>query len=199
VVLSNLRLEKEYYEAEYEVKKPDDKKLDGKMNEVINEIREIIRAQKEVASDQMEIIDSLTNDEPNRIIDAIAQGSTFLPIVRRQKMLEELDPAKRADQLVKYVDSKKASADIETQLSKKIKNRVDEQQREYYLREKLKAIKDELGDMDGEGDDLQKYRKRLEDEPFPENIKNRILQEINRAEGMPAASSESNITRTYID
>jgi ATP-dependent Lon protease len=97
------------------------------------------------------------------------------------------------------VDSKKASADIETQLSKKIKNRVDEQQREYYLREKLKAIKDELGDMDGEGDDLQKYRKRLEDEPFPENIKNRILQEINRAEGMPAASSESNITRTYID
>jgi hypothetical protein len=66
------------------------------MNEVINEIREIIRAQKEVASDQMEIIDSLTNDEPNRIIDAIAQGSTFLPIVRRQKMLEELDPAKRA-------------------------------------------------------------------------------------------------------
>jgi ATP-dependent Lon protease len=199
VALSNLRLEKEYYEAEYEVKKPDDKKLDGKMNEVINEIREIIRAQKEVASDQMEIIDSLTNDEPNRIIDAIAQGSTFLPIVRRQKMLEELDPAKRADQLVKYVDSKKASADIETQLSKKIKNRVDEQQREYYLREKLKAIKDELGDMDGEGDDLQKYRKRLEDEPFPENIKNRILQEINRAEGMPAASSESNITRTYID
>jgi ATP-dependent Lon protease len=199
VALFNLRLEKEYYEAEYEVKKPDDKKLDGKMNEVINEIREIIRAQKEVASDQMEIIDSLTNDEPNRIIDAIAQGSTFLPIVRRQKMLEELDPAKRADQLVKYVDSKKASADIETQLSKKIKNRVDEQQREYYLREKLKAIKDELGDMDGEGDDLQKYRKRLEDEPFPENIKNRILQEINRAEGMPAASSESNITRTYID
>jgi hypothetical protein len=77
VALSNLRLEKEYYEAEYEVKKPDDKKLDGKMNEVINEIREIIRAQKEVASDQMEIIDSLTNDEPNRIIDAIAQGSTI--------------------------------------------------------------------------------------------------------------------------
>lgn len=146
-----------------------------------------------------ELVSQAINDDPNTIVDSIAHGSPFLPLERRQKMLEELDPLVRLDQLVEYLSSKRQSADIETSLTKKIKSRVDEQQREYYLREKLKAIKDELGDMDGEGDDLAKYRKRLEEEPFPENIKKRILQEIDRAEGMPAASSESNITRTYID
>jgi ATP-dependent Lon protease len=197
--ISNITIDKGFFEAESEVLKVVEKTSPQDRDAVLEAIKNIIKSQKELPIDINEIVARASNEDPNTIVDSIAHGSPFLPLERRQKMLEELDPLVRLDQLVEYLSSKRQSADIETSISKKIKSRVDEQQREYYLREKLKAIKDELGDIDGEGDDLAKYRKRLEEEPFPENIKKRILQELDRAEGMPAASSEANITRTYID
>ncbi|AUM62554.1 endopeptidase La [Spiroplasma monobiae] len=191
---------KDFYIANYELKdslKSSDKDA---LDKITKYIKAMISSQDEFPSEVEEIINSASSDlDPNFIVDSAANLMPFMPIDKKQAMLEELDPVKRIEIINDFLDEKRQSADIESTISKKIKSRVDEQQREFYLREKLKAIKEELGDMDGEGDDLAKYRKRLETEPFPENIKKRILSEIDKCEGMPAASSEANITRTYID
>ncbi|WP_338985512.1 endopeptidase La [Spiroplasma endosymbiont of Diplazon laetatorius] len=190
----------EFYIANYEVKdslKSSDKEA---LDKITKHIKAMISSQDEFPAEVEEIINSASNDiDPNFIVDSAANLMPFMPIDKKQAMLEELDPVKRIEIINDFLDEKRQSADIESSISKKIKSRVDEQQREFYLREKLKAIKEELGDLDGEGDDLAKYRKRLETEPFPENIKKRILSELDKCEGMPAASSEANITRTYID
>ncbi|WP_342275084.1 endopeptidase La [Spiroplasma endosymbiont of Cantharis lateralis] len=199
IEISDIEL-KEFYIANYKVK--DSLKSSNKeaLDKITKYIKAMISSQDEFPSEVGDIIKtSAANVDPNFIVDSAANLMPFMPIEKKQAMLEELDPVKRIEIINDFLDEKRQSADIESSISKKIKSRVDEQQREFYLREKLKAIKEELGDMDGEGDDLAKYKKRLESEPFPENIKKRILSEIDKCEGMPASSSEANITRTYID
>ncbi|AGR41013.1 endopeptidase La [Spiroplasma taiwanense] len=190
----------DFYSAEYIEKenlKTNDKEA---LTKITKYIKAMISSQDEFPSEIDEIIKSASVDaDPNFIVDSAAHLMPFMPIDKKQLILEELDPVKRIEIINEFLDEKRQSADIESSISKKIKSKVDEQQREFYLREKLKAIKEELGDMDGEGDDLKKYRTRLENEPFPENIKKRILQEIDKCEALPAASSEANIIRTYID
>ena len=80
-----------------------------------------------------------------------------------------------------------------------MRKKMDQQQREFFLREKLKAIKEELGEIEENPNDLQKYLIRLENEPFPEVIKQRVRSEISRVEQLPTASSEANLLITYID
>ncbi|WP_339029391.1 endopeptidase La [Spiroplasma endosymbiont of Cantharis nigra] len=199
IEISDIEL-KEFYIANYKVK--DSLKSSNKeaLDKITKYIKAMISSQDEFPSEVGDIIKtSAANVDPNFIVDSAANLMPFMPIEKKQAMLEELDPVKRIEIINDFLDEKRQSADIESSISKKIKSRVDEQQREFYLREKLKAIKEELGDIDGEGDDLAKYKKRLESEPFPENIKKRILSEIDKCEGMPASSSEANITRTYID
>lgn len=146
------------------------------------------------------VISQITDGmEAAEIIDKMAQFLPYLTIEKRQALLAEPNVKKRLDLLVKDISGQKQAGIIEKELTNKIKDRIDEQQKEYYLREKLRAIKEELGEIDGKSNELNRYLERLETEPFPENIKERIREEIARCDEMPQASSESNILRTYID
>ncbi|PPE05207.1 endopeptidase La [Williamsoniiplasma lucivorax] len=133
--------------------------------------------------------------------DLINQMATLTPEQKTEALIE-FDPFKRLELLISSfkapVQKIENSAEVENDISRKIKDRMDKQQREYYLREKLKTIKDELGD-DGDGDVIQKYRNRLETEPFPKAIKDKILASINKMETMQGMSAEVNVERNYID
>lgn len=135
----------------------------------------------------------------SEIIDKMSQFLPYLTINKRQEILQEIDVQKRLELLLKDVGGQKQVGAIEKDLTAKIKDRIDEQQREYYLRERLRAIKEELGEIDGKSNEMKRYLERLETENFPEAIKMRVKEEISRYEDMPQASSESNIIRTYID
>ena len=199
VQLKNIELDG-FYSAEYEEKTLQNSDNESALKKVTKLIKAMITSQDEFPSEMTGILkDWKVDGNVDELVDNAATLMPFMPIDKKQAILEELDPVKRISIINDFLDEKRQSADIESSISKKIKSRVDEQQKEYYLREKLKAIKEELGDLDGEGDDIKKYKKRLENEPFPENIKKRILQEIERYETMPSASSEANIIRTYID
>ncbi|XP_024947634.1 uncharacterized protein LOC112495402 [Cephus cinctus] len=116
-----------------------------------------------------------------------------------QGVISQITDGMKANLLLKDVGGQKQVGAIEKDLTAKIKDRIDEQQREYYLRERLRAIKEELGEIDGKSNEMKRYLERLETEEFPEAIKTRVKEEISRYEDMPQASSESNIIRTYID
>jgi ATP-dependent Lon protease len=114
-------------------------------------------------------------------------------------ILQESDPLQKIKLLLKVLSTSIDTNSIDDNINKKIKNRIDEQQKEYYLREKLRAIKEELNDSEVNDNSIDNYRKRLNEEPFPTHVKERILSEIDKLDGIPASSTEGNIQRTYID
>ena len=88
---------------------------------------------------------------------------------------------------------------LENRINEKVKTRIEEGQKEYYLREKLRAIKEELGDVPDADRDADAIRKRIDENPYPENIKEKLREELARYEMLPAASGESGVIKTYID
>lgn len=132
------------------------------------------------------------------LADTIAQ---YLPIdlQRRQQILEEQRINERLLLVASSIESEKMINQLEETINRKVKESIDENQKEYYLREKLRAIKDELGDTVPKEDDADDIRKQLHENPYPQYIKDKIEEELRRFETMPSASSEANVVRTYID
>ena len=132
------------------------------------------------------------------LADTIGQ---YLPIDldRKQKILEEQRINERLFLVASSIESEKMISQLEDTINRKVKESIDENQKEYYLREKLRAIKDELGDTVDKGDDADQIRKELAENPYPQYIKDKIEEELRRFEAMPPASSEANVVRTYID
>ncbi len=189
--------EGEFYAADIDILKSFVKSEDKIIEKLTVNIKELMKLQDILPEDLLDQIgDSV---DGNEVVDTIAQFLPFIPVAKKQEIIEELDVEKRLQIIFDHLVNKQQANDIDNKISKKIKERVDEQQREYYLREKLKAIKDELDEFDGAADEMKLYKERLAKEPFPKNIKERIEQEITRYEALPQVSSESNIIRTYID
>ncbi len=132
------------------------------------------------------------------LADTIGQ---YLPIDldKKQKILEENRINERLLLVLNSIESEKVINQIEESINRKVRESIDENQREYYLREKLRAIKEELGDTVPKEDDADGIREKLENNPYPQYIKDKIEEELRRFETMPAASSEANVVRTYID
>ena len=131
-------------------------------------------------------------------IDLLSQLSN-VSFNKKQELLEELDNSNRIKKLVNFLSIESIENEIENEINKKVRESIDKNQREYVLREKMRAIKEELGDTPSKGDDVENIRKLIEENPYPEHVKERILDELNRYESMPPASSEAMVIRNYID
>ena len=118
---------------------------------------------------------------------------------KKQEMLEIDDFVELAQYLISLVGYNKASQKIEKEINDKIREKFEKNQREVILREKLKIVKDELGDVTDTKDEGDSIRKILEENPYPQNIKNRVLDELKRYETMPSASPEASVIKNYID
>ncbi|WP_249029845.1 endopeptidase La [Tannockella kyphosi] len=125
----------------------------------------------------------------------------YLPLEldSRQKILEASDINERLLLVAGAIECEKEIQEIEESINKRVRDTIDENQREYYLREKLRAIKEELGDTVPQEDDSQAIREDLENNPYPEHVRKKVLEELRRFDAMPSQSSESNVVRTYID
>jgi len=133
-------------------------------------------------------------------VDSIANFLPLMPEIIKQKVLSELNIEKRLTIILSFIVTNKQfkNSEIENKLNKKIRSNISGQQKEFYLREKLKAIKEELGENSATNE-MSKFKKRLQKEPFPKYIKTKVLSEIDRYESLPQSSSESNIVRSYIE
>src|SRR6266511_1008898 len=137
-------------------------------------------------------------DNPLALIDIIA-STLDLPLEERQEILATLDPQQRA-QLV----SEKLARQISLlELSKKIgdqtKQSLDQAQRQYFLREQLKAIQKELGEETGENIEVEELRKKIADAKMPAAVETEVLRELSRFERMPEMAAERSMIRTYLD
>ena len=178
--------------------------IEGDKNEEIALVRKITKYFEQSASKLSAHIpmDALQMLEVGvsavELADTLAQ---HLPIAlnEKQKLLNELNINNRLLGVAKSIESEKVIKDIEDTINRKVRESVDENQREYYLREKLRAIKEELGDTVNKDDDVALIREELENNAYPEHVREKINEELKRYEMMPQASSEANVVRTYID
>ena len=124
------------------------------------------------------------------LADTIGQ---YLPVefTQKQKILETINVNERLLLVISSIESEKVINEIEESINRKVRESIDENQREYYLREKLRAIKEELGDSVPKEDDAESIREELQKNPYPQYVKDKIEEELRRFETMPAASAAS--------
>lgn len=133
-----------------------------------------------------------------------SKGIEWIPIImnfelsQKQEILEETSLAKRIDLIIKGTIDEEETRKIDAVISKKISNNLSKQQKEFYLRERVRAIKEELGDITSKEDDAEFIREKIRNNPYPEHIKKRILSELNKLESS-SNSNEYSITKSYID
>lgn len=120
-------------------------------------------------------------------------------LVEREKILAEPDINKRLLLVLASMQKEKAINEIENSINNRVKKSIDENQKEFYLREKLKAIKEELGDTPNGEDEVERFRSMIKDNPYPQNVKDKLIEELARYEMMPSTSPEANVVRTYLD
>lgn len=127
-------------------------------------------------------------------------AATFpMSFEKKQEILELVNVNDRLMGMLKQIEQEKQLNAIEGEITNKVKERIDENQKEYYLREKMRVIKEELGDVANKADDLDDIRKRLAENPYPEYVKEKVQDELQRYEMMPATSGEAGVIRSYID
>jgi ATP-dependent Lon protease len=118
----------------------------------------------------------------------------------KQLILEEKDPIEKFRLVTNDLDRFNLDSKIEYDIQKQVSDAIDKNQREYVLREKMKAVKDQLKEFDGDDPD-EIYEKKLKEHPelYPENIQKRIRTEVSRLKAMPAGSQEIGVITTYLD
>ncbi len=142
---------------------------------------------------------SIAVDDPGRLADAIA-ATLELKTADKQDVLETLDPKARLERVHGLLGHQVEIMDIERRINVRVRRQMDKSQREYYLREQLKAIRRELGDSEeGRPSEADEYRARLEKKKLPEAVQDKVTRELGRLEQMPPTVAEAVVVRNYLD
>jgi len=137
-------------------------------------------------------------DEPGWLADMVA-SVIDLSTEERLQLLSTLDPYARLQSLSVLLNRKLELLELENQIQSQVQQEVDKSQREYYLREQMRIIQSELGEIDSHMGEINSLREKLAEVDMPAEVRVRAEQELNRLAAMPAASPEASIVRTYFD
>lgn len=134
----------------------------------------------------------------DELTDYICENS-FFSFSDKQAMLEEFNPEERIKKLVVLLKKETASLEIEAEIQDKLQKEIDKSQREYYLREEMKVISDELGDSETPVEEADEYKTKVNNLKCSDEIKTKLLKECDKLVKMPSGSHEGTVVRTYLD
>ena len=137
--------------------------------------------------------------EPGRLADFVAGNVPSLIASERQRLLEILDGHARLLEVHKHLTRELELLELRGRIQSQVQGQLSQSQREFYLREQLKAIQKELGEGDEGARDVDDLRQKLEAAGLPEQVKTEAMRELNRLAKMPTASPEYGVTRTYLE
>ena len=144
-------------------------------------------------------VSSLSLVEDIGQLSDIVASNLQLKIEQKQDILGEFHPAKRVEKLLSVLVKEIEILEVEKNISVRVRKQIDKMQREYYLREQIKAIQNELGDRDGIAGEVDEYREKLAAASFPEEVEKKVIKELDRLLKMQSGSAESSVIRTYLD
>jgi ATP-dependent Lon protease len=137
--------------------------------------------------------------EPGRFADFVASSLTTIATPAKQAVLEALDVRTRMDDLNRLLIKELEVLELGSKIQSQVQSEVGKNQREYFLREQLKAIQKELGEGDDQSKDVDELQNKIDSAGMPEAVKKEALRELDRLSKMPAAAAESTVSRTYLD
>lgn len=135
--------------------------------------------------------------DPGVLADFIASNVLF-DYRDKQRVLEEIDPFRRLETLVELLGSESKVLEFKNELHAKVRERLEDNQREYFLKEQMKVIREELGDV-AEEQDENGYVERIKESAFSDEVKEKLLKDCDRMNKMPFGSSENSVLRSYLD
>lgn len=166
------------------------------MRTVVKEFEEYIKYNRNLPA---ETIMSASNiEEPGRLADVIS-SQVELKYQQLQQLLEATDIVLRLEKMLSLLQDEIEILKIEQDINKRVKQKVEKNQKEYYLREKMKVIQDELDEDKNSTDEIEAYYKKLKDVELPEDVADKIEEEIEKLDRTPNMSPEATVIRNYLD
>ncbi|MFW5649689.1 MAG: endopeptidase La [Candidatus Alkaliphilus sp. MAG34] len=173
-----------------------DIETDALMRSVINAFTEYIEIDNKASSEILLNVSEI--DTPGRLADTIASNIVLNPS-KRQEVLEAFDPKLRLETLYRILLEEIQILEIEQKISERVKSQINKVQKEYYLREQLKAIQKELGEEENLVEEVDEYKQKLKKLKLSKELNEKIGREISRLSRLSPSSAETGVIRSYID
>lgn len=178
---------------------PDDNaniEIEALKRKVLETFEEYVKLSNKISPET--VLSVMSIEDVSQLSDIIA-GNIFLKVEQKQEILNEFHPVERMEKLLEILINEINILEIEKNINSKVRKQIDKMQKEYYLREQLKAIQTELGDKDGVTGEVDEYKEKLNSANFPEEVEKKVLKELDRLLKMPSGSAEGSVIRTYLD
>jgi len=171
--------------------------VEALVRNVISQFQQIV-SESPTLSDELRTI-AANIDEPSRLVDFIASSLPFLTTDDKQKLLETAGIVDRLEQLNKHLAKEIEVQQLRTKIQTEVQDQVQQSQRDYYLREQMKAIQKELGDVDEGQRETEELRQKIDSAGMPEDVKKEALKELSRLSRMSPMAADYSLTRNYIE
>ena len=187
----------EVHQAEEIASEDDRLEVDALQRNIKNNFQQVVSLSP-LLSDDLQSLAANTS-EPGKLADFIASSLATIPTSTKQQVLETLDIRGRMDELNRILIKELEVLELGSKIQSQVQSEVGKNQREYLLREQLKAIQKELGEGDDQTKEIEELREKVEAAGMPEGVKKEALRELDRLSKMPAAAAEYTVSRTYLD
>lgn len=170
--------------------------VEALMRAVLTLFDKVVQLSQQLPEDAY--VAAMNVDEPGWLADLIA-SMVNLPLEERQNILETFDPEARLQRLSVLLGREVDVLELESRIHTRVQEEVDKSQREYFLREQMKAIQTELGEIDSGIREAEQLREKILSSSMPEEVREKALQELDRLVSMPSMAPEVAVIRTYLD
>ena len=174
----------------------DESKSEALKRKVIDEFSNYAKITQKVLPDIIYNIKDIKNTD--KAFDLICTN-LMIPTAAKQELLEILDVEERAYKILSIIEREIEIFTLEKEIENRVKEQMAEVQKNYYLREKIKAIKEEIGEEADSDEEIAELEQKIEDSKIPEDLKGKLAKEIARLKRMPDFSSEASVIRSYVE
>jgi ATP-dependent Lon protease len=185
------------YEAIADIEPQQSPEAEALQRNVVSQFQQIVTASPTLSDDLQTI--AINIDEPGRLADFIASSLPFLTTTDKQELLETPDVSARLERINKHLAKELEVQQLRNKIQTEVQDSVQSSQRDYYLREQLKAIQKELGDQDDTQKDIADLKEKIETAGMPEDVKKDALKELGRLSRMNPAAADYSLTRNYVE
>ncbi|WP_315067589.1 endopeptidase La [uncultured Clostridium sp.] len=174
----------------------ENEELDAYVKYLNKEFARLLKLNEDSYGDAVKLMES--SEKSSQFIDMVASYA-ITDEKLKQEILETINLIKRAEMVLERIKIEISIAKIQRKIANKVKNTVAKEQKEFYLREQLKAIQEELGEDDDEKKEIIKYEERIKKLKLNKEVKDKVNYELSRLKNMSATSSEGNVVKAYLD
>ncbi len=198
--LISINNKEEYMESEVErIEEPSNEDYEGieaYVNLLKKSFSKYLNLSGNNRSSIMSIFDTIKNY--SELSDVVA-SYLIIDEDKRQEILQEVNCIKRIEKLLVIIENQIDILNIERKVGKRLKESIDKSQREYYIREQIRALQEEIGEDDEEKKEITNYESRIKKAKLPKYVRDKAESELNRLKSSAGQGSESNVIRTYLD